>query len=550
MRKNKILAVLFVLVVWLLVFAAQASFDNSVSISEPYIFQDPTPIPIQPSLIEVGTLPCDPTAVHGLYFYSTDCTHCMAVLEEVLYPMQNEFGTKMDIRLVEIDYADNYELLINAEEHYGVKAGERAIPTLIIDNQVLIGEDAIRADLRSMVEEGILSGGITWPDIPDFDPSAIISAGNADVNAEVCTLDSGEACETGAPIYAAYFYQTGCDSCSRIEADLAYLRSRYPQLIVEKFNVFDSTDLGIWLTERAGKKDFQSPAVFIGNQAWIGEEEITPEAIQAALECYKQEGSPRVWEAFDQEQGSANIVERFRAMSWLTVVFAGLVDGLNPCAFATLIFFVSYLTLSGRKGREVIFVGLSFTIGVFVAYLVIGLGLYKVLDLMGDLLNVLARWVYGITAGLCLGLAIFSILDFFKARQGKLDDMALKLPDPLRKRINKVIREGRSNEAYIIGAFITGLFISLLELACTGQVYLPTIIFVSSMPELRLRAIFYLLLYNLLFILPLVVVFVLAYYGTTSKELTKFLQKHAAAVKIGMALLFLALAAWLIISIV
>jgi len=265
----------------------------------------------------------------------------MAVLEEVIYPMQNEFGTKMDIRLVEIDYADNYELLIKAEEHYGVKAEKRAIPTLIIDNQVLIGEDAIRSGVRPIVEEGILNGGIAWPDIPDFDPSAIISAGNADANAQICTLDSSEVCETGAPIYAAYFYQTGCDSCSRIEADLAYLRSRYPQLIIEKFNVFDSTDLGIWLTERAGKKDFQSPAVFIGNQAWIGEEEITPEAIQAALECYKQEGSPRVWEAFDQEQGSANIVERFRAMSWLTVVFAGLVDGLNPCAFATLIFFVS-----------------------------------------------------------------------------------------------------------------------------------------------------------------------------------------------------------------
>jgi len=95
---------------------------------------------------------------------------------------------------------------------------------------------------------------------------------------------------------------------------------------------------------------------------------------------------------------------------------------------------------------------------------------------------------------------------------------------------------------------VTGLVISLLELACTGQVYLPTIIFVSSMPELRLRAIFYLLLYNLLFILPLVVVFILAYFGTTSKDLTRFLQKRAAAVKLGMAVLFLALGGWLLVT--
>ena len=509
---------------------------------------DPTPFPLQPSLIEVGTLPCDPSAVHGLYFYSTDCPHCMEVLDDVILPMQDEFGTKLDIRLVEIDYADNYELLIKAEEHYAVKAEERAIPTLIINTQVLIGEEDIRSDLRGIVEQGILGGGIDWPDIPDFDPSMIVSEESAAANAEVCSLDSGEACETGAPIYAAYFYQTGCDSCSRVEADIAYLRTQYPQLIVEKYNVYDDPGLGVWLAERVGREDFQTPAVFIGSQAWIGEGEITPDAIELALQCYQQEGSPKIWDAYDPEAGSSDIAERFNSMSWLTVVFAGLVDGLNPCAFATLIFFVSYLTLSGRKGREVIFVGMSFTLGVFIAYLVIGLGLYKVLDLMGEFLNALARWVYIITALLCLSLGVFSILDYFKARQGKLDDMTLKLPQALRKRINAAIRKGRSSRAYIISAFITGLFISILELACTGQVYLPTIIFVSSMPELRLRAIFFLVLYNLLFILPLVVVFILAYYGTTSKDLTSFLQKHAAVVKIGMALIFFALAAWLLFS--
>jgi len=543
MRNKKALTLLLLMAaVWI----------SASAFIRPLAADDPVPTPTQPSLIEAGTLPCDPSAVHGLYFYSTDCPHCMATLSSVLLPMQNEFGTRLDIRLVEIDYADNYELLIKAEEHYGVKAEERAIPTLIIDGKVLIGSEEIGAEVRGIVEGGILGGGIAWPDIPGFDPSAIISAENAAAGSEVCSLDSGETCDTGAPIYAAYFYQTGCDSCSRVEADLAYLRSRYPQMIVEKFNVYDHPGLGMWLAERASRDgaDFHTPAVFIGNQAWIGEAEITPETIEVALQCYQQEGSPKVWEAYDPQAGSSDIIEQFRSMSWLTVVFAGLVDGLNPCAFATLIFFISYLTLSGRKGREVIFVGVSFTLGVFLAYLVIGLGLYKVLDLLGDTLNILARWVYILTAVLCLGLGVFSFLDYSKARQGKLDDMSLKLPEVMRKRINKVIRQGRGSQAYFVGAFVTGLFISILELACTGQVYLPTIIFVSSLPELKLRAIFYLVLYNLLFILPLIVVFVLAYFGTTSKELTRFLQKHAAAVKLGLAVLFFVLAVWLLFSVI
>jgi hypothetical protein len=70
----------------------------------------------------------------------------------------------------------------------------------------------------------------------------------------------------------------------------------------------------------------------------------------------------------------------------------------------------------------------------------------------------------------------------------------------------------------------------------------------STLPELRGRAIAYLVLYNLMFIVPLVVVFILAYYGTTSRDLTAFLKKHAAAVKLGMTVIFLSLGGWLLYS--
>jgi cytochrome c biogenesis protein CcdA len=126
--------------------------------------------------------------------------------------------------------------------------------------------------------------------------------------------------------------------------------------------------------------------------------------------------------------------------------------------------------------------------------------------------------------------------------------MALNLPKPLRKRINATIHGSGKIGHYIVGAFISGVLISFLELACTGQIYLPTIIFMSSVPELRVKAVGYLLLYNLMFIIPLIVVFILAYYGTTSKQLSAFLKKHAAAVKLGMAAVFLTLAIWLILT--
>ena len=120
----------------------------------------------------------------------------------------------------------------------------------------------------------------------------------------------------------------------------------------------------------------------------------------------------------------------------------------------------------------------------------------------------------------------------------------------LRMQINATIRKSRKSRAFVAAAFVTGIIVSFLELACTGQVYLPTIIFVMSVPELKAQATFFLLLYNLLFVLPLVVVFVLAYYGTGAEQFSRFLQQRASTVKLGMSVLFLALGSWLAISLI
>ncbi|MDY6868913.1 MAG: hypothetical protein SVT56_13610, partial [Chloroflexota bacterium] len=362
----------------------------------------------------------------------------------------------------------------------------------------------------------------------------------------LCAED--EVCSVEAPIYAAYFYQTGCKECSRVEADLTYLRSQYPQLQVVDFNIYEHADLAAWMTEQIGfEEEFVTPALIIGEQVVLNDQ-LSLENITEVIEDYRQTGTDPIWTDYDPDQGQQTVLERFRNMGWFAVVAAGLIDGINPCAFATLIFFVSYLTLSRRTGKEVLFVGGAFTMGVFIAYLAVGLGLYQILELVSGTLDVIAKVVYVLTGVFCLVLAVLSFLDYQKARQGEVSDMLLKLPAPLRKRINATIRKGRSSTNYIIGAFVAGILISFLELACTGQVYLPTIIFVSSIPELRLRAILYLIIYNLLFILPLVVIFILVYFGTTSKDLTQFLQKNASWVKLGMSIVFVALGVWLFVS--
>ena len=489
-------------------------------------------------------------AVHAYYFYANDCPHCLAVLEDTLTPLMDEHGSLLDIRLLEIGLPEYYEALLSVEAFFNVPVSERSIPTLIVGNQILIGENEIRDNFPGILSSGLAEGGIDFPEIEGLNPAALISISpNATETVdEICGTD--EACEVDAPLYIAYFYQTGCDECSRVSADLKYLRSKFPQMQIEEFNIYDSADLATWLTDRLGYEgDFHTPALFIGNDVLVGDE-LYLENITPILESYEATGTQATWQDFDADEGQQSIIERFSNMGWLTVVIAGLVDGINPCAFATLIFFVSYLTLSGRQGKEVLIVGGSFTVGVFLAYLAVGLGLYKVLEAVGSTLEIVSNIVYGVTGVFCLVLAVLSFLDYRKAKKGQIEDMLLNLPEPLRKRINATIRKGRNTSNYAFGAFFAGVLISFLELACTGQVYLPTIIFVSSIPEMRLRALLYLVIYNLLFILPLVVIFVLVYYGTTSKDLTKFLQERAALVKFIMGVIFIALGGWLILSLI
>ena len=489
------------------------------------------------------------STVYIVYFYATDCPHCQAVKVEVLDPLAAKYGPQVDIKMIDIGAPANYELLIRAEEMFGVSADKRGIPTLLIGDQALIGEEAVRAQLPDKVEQGLARGGVNWPALPGLETVTLINPFPAlGSGSEQCAEAQQDSCEMDKPVWAAYFYQIGCQECSLAEIDLKHMRDKYPQLLVEEFNIYDQAALGQWLAGRVNRADIHPPAIFIGNDALIGTQEITPQNLERLVTKYTTNGAARAWDNFDPVQAQSGLLGQFESFGPLAVVAAGLIDGLNPCAFATLVFFVSYLSLGGRKGREILAVGISFTVGVFLAYLVIGLGFYKVLDLLGDLLVTVRWWVYALTALLCIGLAVISFLDFLKARRGDLGDMSLNLPHHLRLRINAVIRQGRHVRAYVAGAFVTGIVISFLELACTGQIYLPTIVFVSSIPEMRVRAISYLVLYNLLFILPLVVVFMLVYYGTTSKQLSGFLEQQAAAVKLGMTVLFTVLATWLVVA--
>ncbi|NIV35216.1 MAG: hypothetical protein GWN58_38905, partial [Anaerolineae bacterium] len=318
-------------------------------------------------------------------------------------------------------------------------------PEVLIDHRLLVGMDEIGAELPGLIEDYLAQGGITIP------PWEELIAGEP---AETATPES-----PAQPIYMAYFEQAGCQECARTTYDLNVVQAQYPQLVVESFSIEEEENkaLNEWLSDQYGVEEelrLSTPMVFVGDDVLIGTEAHL-ENLLAAVSKYAETGAERTWEDFDPEAGEQGIVDRFLNFGVLTVLGAGLIDGLNPCAFATLVFFVSYLAFTGRRGRDVLFVGISFTLGVFLTYLLVGVGLLKVVQSL-SFFSALGRWVYLITALLCMTLAVLTFRDFSRARAGQQSDMTLKLPTNLRRRINKVIRESAQMRAFVAVAFFTG----------------------------------------------------------------------------------------------
>ncbi len=97
--------------------------------AEPVLY-DETPQPFNLPTAISTELPCSADAVHALFFYRSNCPHCAAILDEVVNPLEDELGTDLDIRLVNIDYADNYELFLKVQELFAVPNEDRVVPTL------------------------------------------------------------------------------------------------------------------------------------------------------------------------------------------------------------------------------------------------------------------------------------------------------------------------------------------------------------------------------------------------------------------------------------
>lgn len=280
---------------------------------------------------------------------------------------------------------------------------------------------------------------------------------------------------------------------------------------------------------------------FFGTKAYIAEckANIQNAAAEEEASCENNQIAPGV--------SKEETLNMFEQITFWAIIAAGLIDGINPCAFAVIVFFVSFLAVYKYDRKEVLLVGAAYCLAVFVAYIAIGLGLFNFLYAMSSFYYVMMifKWL---TIALCALFLLLSLYDFLIYQKTKdHNKILLQLPKSYKEYIHKVMRfflrdKQKSTFRLVLAALAVGFIVSLVEAVCTGQVYLPTIALILKEADAHfIRAILYLVLYNLMFIVPLVIILALSVMGYESKGFNDFLKKHLGLTKLALCLLFLGL---------
>jgi len=172
------------------------------------------------------------------------------------------------------------------------------------------------------------------------------------------------------------------------------------------------------------------------------------------------------------------------------LVIGAISNSLHPCAIAVLLLLLTFLYTIHKKKKDIIGIGIAYILGIFIVYFLIGLGILKAISLSGEPL-----FVAKIASLVLIVLGLINIKDYFFPNL----PIHLKIPDFTKGAIQSFMEK-----ASIPTAFIVGALVGLCAFPCTGGIY--TVIISTLAATKSAQFVLYLLLYNLVFVLPLILV--------------------------------------------
>jgi cytochrome c biogenesis protein CcdA len=218
---------------------------------------------------------------------------------------------------------------------------------------------------------------------------------------------------------------------------------------------------------------------------------------------------------------------------WVVLV-AAAIDSINPCAIGVLLFLSTVLLRVSADKRALVQMGALYVLTVYLVYILSGLGL-----IWFQRTFIRQGWaeIMGVSVGVfVILLGLVELKDFFWYGKG----ISLEIAPRFKEKIQQM-----SGKMSLVGVISLGGFVAIVELPCTGGPYLAITAILAK--SFDLRAFFYLLLYNFIFVLPLLGILIFIYYGASTRLLKKWRQANRKWMNLSTGLLMIGLGILLIL---
>lgn len=217
------------------------------------------------------------------------------------------------------------------------------------------------------------------------------------------------------------------------------------------------------------------------------------------------------------------------------VITSAAIDSINPCAIGVLILMVSVILGQGGGTKKLLLNGLAYISAIFITYLAAGLGLVYA---FATIPIVIAEYISLAVGGLVIFAGLLEIKDYFWYGKGP----SLQIPTYFANKIHEYSTSKKS----LFGVMLLGAFVAAVELPCTGAPYLAIITILRI--DFNMAAFLLMVLYNLIFVAPLLVILFMVAGGTKINKVAQWKEESKGTMRLFMGLLLAALG-WLLILI-
>ncbi len=379
-----------------------------------------------------------------------------------------------------------------------------------------------------------------------------------EINGNEIETASSEAAAIESSVQWKFFHGIGCPHCARVIPALEEFEDQNPNVEIEHYEIYQNRDNGLVFNQLLDEYSFPQnergvPALFVNDNIYIGD---TP--IVRFLESYEPvESNGEKVTVFvnghsGTEESQIDTDDSLNANQNLTVdpdiktaesgkyslwaiAGAAFVDSINPCAIAVLLILLGALLLSTENKRRALMGGLAFTASIYISYFLFGLGILKAITFFN-----VAGIIYPIVGVLAILIGLANIKDFFWYGKGFVMEIPLKWRPTLKKLLKNITSP--------LGAFAIGFVVMLFELPCTGGPYFFVLGLLAENASWT-EIVPVLLFYNLVFVLPLLLITLLIFCGYTSVEnAVKWKDKNIRVLHLIAGLIMLALGIWVFLN--